>query len=51
MDIRNAAIYCRGDDIEYQAGLGMAFIIDKGLSFCGLFVDDPKDGAVNNEDI
>ena len=43
MDIRNAAIYCRGDDTEYQAGLGMSFIIDKGLSYCGLFADEPED--------
>lgn len=43
MDIRNAAIYCRGDDTEYQAGLGMSFIIDKCLSYCGLFADEPED--------
>ena len=41
MDIRRAAVYCRGEEKEFQAGLAAAYINDKGLSFYDLFVDDP----------
>ncbi len=47
MDIRKAAIYCRGDNTEFQAGVGIAFIIDKGLSYYGLFSDEPDDEEPN----
>ena len=39
MDIRRAAIYCRGEETEYQAGVSIAYIIDKGLSYYGLYSD------------
>ncbi len=39
MEIRKAAVYCRGDDIEFQVGLCHAFITDKGLSCYGIYVD------------
>ena len=51
--VNRAAIYCRNSDtygtfepeyphnsIAYQAGSAMALIIDKGLDFAGLYVDE-----------
>lgn len=45
MDIRKAAIYCRGEEAEFQIGVCLSFIIDKGLRNFGVFSDDP--GSVN----
>ena len=39
MKIRTAAIYCHGEDISYQAGMTVAFCLDRQLRTYGLYYD------------
>lgn len=38
--VKRAAIYCRGEDSVYQAGIAATFIVDKGLSLHGLYTKE-----------
>ena len=40
--IERAAIYCRGENLAYQAGLSAAFIMDWELSYSRLYVDSSE---------
>ena len=40
MDMRRAAVYCRGENLAFQVGITTAFILNRQLIFSRLYVEE-----------